>query len=331
MGIAKTPGTSKVSTANEEMRTVLARIEQLAPTAVPVVLLGETGVGKGWLAGVLHAQSGVKGALVHVPCPGIPESLFESELFGHLRGSFTGAEQPRAGKLTAARDGTLFLDEIADLGTSVQAKLLVALEAGEYFPIGSDRTVRSNFRLVSCTNKDLPHVVKEGQFRADLYHRLGAAHLVLPPLRRRREDIPALAMAFLTEARLDHVAHCEGFEPEALDALLEYPWPGNVRELRSVITLATVACTSSRIHLADVAPYLTVKASPTRAAEPSSTVVQSWKEALRQFETHYWTEVLAAANGSRKAAAALAGVSERHLFRKLRMHVDSTPATAVTR
>ncbi|HXY41223.1 MAG TPA: sigma 54-interacting transcriptional regulator [Vicinamibacteria bacterium] len=223
------------------LRRVLDAIEQVAPTESPVLLLGETGTGKELVAQEVHRRSRRRERpFVTVNCAALPASLIESELFGHERGAFTGAERRTAGRFEVADGGTLFLDEIGELPPSVQAKLLRVLQSGELERLGSSRTIRTDVRLVAATNRDLPQAMREGHFRQDLYYRLGVFPIRLPPLRERREDIPLLVWHFIAGKR-ERLGRSVGAVPQrVMEAFCAHAWPGNVRELENVVERALI-------------------------------------------------------------------------------------------
>jgi DNA-binding NtrC family response regulator len=219
---------------SEPMKRLRGLIRQYAVTPLPVLIMGETGTGKELVAKAIHEQSGRRGAFIPVNCGSIPKELVESELFGHEKGAFTGALAPRKGVFQEADGGTLFLDEIGELPLSLQTRLLRALENGVVRPVGSDREVRVQVRVVAATHVDLHAAIGRGHFRQDLYYRLAAAVLDTPPLRARQSDLPALVTRFLADDGSGHT-----LTDGAMARLAEHPWPGNVRELRNVLKRAT--------------------------------------------------------------------------------------------
>ncbi len=235
------------------MQPVLELIERVAPSQANILITGEPGTGKGLLARVIHDLSPRKdGAFISVNMGSIPETIFESEMFGHVRGAFTDARQDRVGRFELAEGGTLFLDEIGNIPLSQQGKLLRVLESGEYERIGSSRTRRTDARIVSATNADLPSAIGSGTFRKDLLFRLNTVEISLPPLRERGEDIVPIAEVQLRELGERYQRDIGGFEPEAAEALLNHEWPGNVRELRHVIERALLMASGKRLSLADL-------------------------------------------------------------------------------
>ena len=294
------------------LRRVLDIATQAAPSSATVLILGESGTGKELLARYIHQRSGRAGApFVAVNCSAIPETILEGELFGHEKGSFTGAIAKRDGRFAKAAGGTLFLDEIGELSPSVQVKLLRVLQEGEYEPVGGD-TVKADVRIVAATNKDLQVEMAAGRFREDLFYRLNVIALTSPPLRTRREDIPLLLDHFLgvyckknSRARLE-VAR------ETLQLLNDYPWPGNVRELENVIERAVVLCKGNRLGPEDLPDVI-------RDAEPSEPSLISFSvgTALDEVERRLIRETLRHAKGDKSVAAQLLGISTRTIYRKL--------------
>src|SRR6185312_1799069 len=218
------------------MHAVVTRLRQIAPTSATVLITGETGTGKELVAKAIHNNSPRRyKPFVPLNCAALSENILESELFGHIKGAFTGADRERKGWFEHANGGTLFLDEVGDIPLSTQVKLLRALESGEIVRVGTNEPIKVNVRLISATNRDLTEAIEKGQFRQDLYHRLKVVSVKLPPLRSRREDIPLLIDFFLKEFTATHGKAVTAISPAARKVLMAYPWPGNVRELRNSI------------------------------------------------------------------------------------------------
>ena len=305
---------------------MLALVARVAPSLATVLLLGESGTGKELVAQAVHdASPRATKPLVVVDCSSLPATLFESELFGHERGAFTGANTSKAGLVEAASGGTLFLDEVGDIPLPMQVKLLRLLESGTYRRVGSTELRHADIRVVSATHRDLDRMVAEGRFREDLYHRLSTFPIALPPLRERREDI-----ALLTQALLARVAPQRSLSvaPKALALLAEQPFPGNVRELRNLLERTTLMCDGDRIEVEHVAQALnsgrrSTWQVPTPYAPATSTQIGRGAPvvsaaSLRELELSVLRERVATHTGSRAELAAALGISERSLYRKLK-------------
>ena len=235
--------------SSEKMQQVLRQVAQIAATDSSVALYGESGTGKELIAKAVHAASRrTQAPFVALNCGAIPEGLLENELFGHVKGAYTGADQARGGLLQQANRGTLFLDEIAELSHPLQIKFLRVLQEREFYPLGAGQPTRVDFRLIVATNQDLWKAVGEGRFREDLYYRIHVIPIFLPPLRERPEDIPLLAQHFLQRFSRDMHKTIQGFVPEAMQRLMLHDWPGNVRELANVVERAVALATH---HYAD--------------------------------------------------------------------------------
>ena len=249
---------------------VLRRVEQVAPTDSTVLISGETGTGKELIARAVHGRSARKGrALVKVNCAAISAGLVESELFGHVKGAFTGAIERRVGRFELADGGTIFLDEVGDLPLDTQVKLLRVLQEHEFEPVGSSRTVRVDVRVIAATNRDLREAVQAGRFRADLFYRLNVVPLAVPPLRERAADVPSLAMFFLAQFAKQFGKPIDTVPPETMERLRRYAWPGNIRELQNVIERAVVLCQGAILKLDD--DLLPVPPAPVADAAPAAS------------------------------------------------------------
>jgi diguanylate cyclase (GGDEF)-like protein len=291
------------------MLEVFKLLETLKKTTVPVVVSGESGTGKELVARAIHGDSGREGPLVTVNCAAIAPNLFESELFGHKAGAFTGAHADRVGLLEAAEGGTLFLDEVGDLPLGLQAKLLRALQESEIRRLGESTPHPIDVRIVAATNRDLASMVSDGDFREDLYYRLAVFQVALPPLRDRAADIPALVEHLLEEAEGPQIA------PAALQALVRYRWPGNVRQLGNVITRSAVIAGAGPILLEHVE---LPSATPTTTSSLDPSLLElPLKDAKAAFTQIYAREMLHRAGGSMPGAAELAGVTRQTLYRIL--------------
>jgi transcriptional regulator with PAS, ATPase and Fis domain len=288
---------------------MLDLVARVAPTDTSVLLLGETGTGKEMVARAVHVASARADApFVAVDCSGLTETLFESELFGHEKGAFTGALSRKIGLVEAAAGGTLFLDEIGDIPLTLQVKLLRLLETGTFRRVGGIEALKANFRLVAATHRDLSQMVKEERFRSDLYYRINAFPIQLPALRERRADVPLLAESLLERLRPGQAPRVSA---SALRALESYDFPGNIRELRNILERASLLADKGVIELA----HLPVELRARESRCDASTVTQS---ALRTAESEALKRELEKHQGSRRALAASLGISERTLYRKLR-------------
>ena len=293
------------------MRRVMEKIRDLSRSESNVLIQAESGTGKELIARALHETSPRrKGPFLPLDCGAIPEGLLESELFGHERGAFTGADRKSAGLIRAAEGGTLFLDEVGELPPMAQAKLLRAIQEREIRPVGSTKPVIVDVRIVAATNRNLEEEVEARRFRADLYYRLRVVRFELPPLRDRPEDIPALA-AYFVESYGSRSA-VTGFEPKALEALLTHPWPGNVRELENRIEAAVALARGTRLTLED----LELEAAPR--ALPGPPAPEGLPLSLRAYERACLNLALERAQGSVPRAAELLGIGRSTLYRKLR-------------
>lgn len=304
------------------MQEIYERLRRFADSHVPVLLVGETGTGKDLFASVLWRESSSRGAFVHCNCAAIPDGLVESELFGHVEGAFTGAVRDHSGLLAAAHGGTLFLDEIAELSREMQAELLTVLESGEYRPVGGERTVQSSFRLISATHDHIDTLIAEHRFREDLFYRLGAVQIRVPPLRDRRGDISLLANHFLGRYRERQGGRGpEGVSRGALDALQVPSWPGNVRQLGNVVEAAAAhAGTGRTVRAEHVWPYLPDGESSIAEKDRPPLL----EEAVKRAEREAIFTALRTSGGNRDRAAKYLGISEATLYRKLRRFRDET-------
>ena len=288
------------------MRPVLEVLARVGPSDANILITGENGTGKGVIAQALHAVS-VRATqpFISVNMGGLPEGVFESELFGHVRGAFTDAKSDRAGRFELADGGTLFMDEICNIPLSQQAKILRTLETGEYERVGSSRTYRVNVRLISATNADVSAEVTNGKFRQDLLFRLNTISLHLPPLRERREDIPLLAQHFLKQHVERYRKAITGFDAGALEAMQNHAWPGNVRELDHAIERGVLMSTGKVVRAADLG--LSAGQAVTRVEDMS----------LEEVEAHLIKKTLARCDGNARRAAEELGLSRSAFYRRL--------------
>jgi len=307
--------------ASLEMRKIYQVLEQAAPTSASVLVHGESGTGKELVAQTIHQLSPRAGQpYMPLNCAAIPDTLLESELFGHEKGSFTGAVARRAGAFELAHRGTLFLDEIAEMTPVTQAKLLRVLQERSFRPLGGSREQSVDIRVIAATNLDPKEAVRQGRLREDLYYRLNVFAIQLPPLRDRKDDIPLLAQAFVKDFDDRHGRHVAGVSDDAMKALERYNWPGNVRELRNVMERATIVAKGPLIEPADL-PALAAVSAPARmgpadaALAPGTTVDQAEQRLIEITLQH--------TNGNKTRAAELLGISLKTLHNKLnRMKED---------
>jgi len=289
------------------MLEVFRRVQKVASTSISVLVTGETGTGKELIARELHRRSPrVKGPFITVNCGAIPENLIESELFGHVKGAFTGAVTNQEGKFQLADGGTLFLDEIGELPLNLQVKLLRALQEKVVFKVGGTKGEPLDIRVIAATNKDLDAEVKVGRFREDLFYRLNVVNILLPPLRERGDDVVVIAKLLLAKYAAEYKSKARGFTPNAIIALRKYDWPGNVRQLENRIKKAVVMCEQTMIGPED----LDLHPEVIRPVVPLA-------EAKEDFQRRYILEVLERNNGNRTKAAQDLGVDPRTIFRYL--------------
>ena len=306
--LAQADGAPPLIAASPAMQPVLQIIERVGPSDANVLITGENGTGKGLVAQSLHAVSTRSARpMVTINAGGVSEGVFESELFGHVKGAFTDAKQDRVGRFELADGSTLFLDEIANVPLSQQQKLLRVLETGEFERLGSSRTRKADVRLISATNADLNAEVAAGRFRQDLLFRLNTIEIRLPPLRERRDDIPRIAKHFLVQHAQRYRKAMTGFDPAALQALIDHPWPGNVRELDHAVERAVLMAQGNVIHLADLGLRQTGGADASARLEEMS---------LEDVEGFLIRKAMARYGNVSHAAKAL-GLSRSALYRRL--------------
>ena len=299
---------------SDTMQHVLRQVAQIAVTDSTVCLYGESGTGKELIGKSIHAMSRrARGPFVAINCGAIPEGLLENELFGHVKGAYTGADQVHRGLLRQADGGTLFLDEVGELPQALQVKFLRVLQEQEFYPLGAGQPTKADFRLIAATNQDLWEAVCRGRFREDLYYRIHVIPIVLPPLRERQEDIPLLAHHFLQ--RFAHAIHkgIKGFSSEAMQQLMVYHWPGNVRELSNVVERAVVLATKELIT-----PDLILLGQ--QPARPPKSELLLFKDARAAFERAYLVQVLTATRGNVSRAAELSGRHRAEFYKLLRKY-----------
>jgi len=301
---------------SKKMQEVLALVERVAPTNSTVLIGGESGVGKDLIARAIHQNSRrASGPFIKINSTAIPDTLFESELFGFERGAFTGAMASKPGKFELADKGTLFLDEIGDVPAAIQVKLLRVLQEREFERLGGTKTLKVDLRMIAATNRDLRAALEEGTFREDLYYRLNVVPIDIPPLREHKEDIPDLVNYFLARFAADSEKEIESITPAALDALMEYHWPGNIRQLENSIERA-VALSSGRV-IDEKEIHLDKRQNKAGVMSASASQFLPEGMTLEQWEDNMIREALRRANGNKSQAARLLGLSRNALRYRL--------------
>jgi two-component system response regulator HydG len=296
------------------MQKVVQTARQVAASDIPVLIMGESGTGKELITRAIHNNSRRrKNRLVALNCAGLNENILEDELFGHVKGAYTGAQSEREGRFEHADGGTLFLDEIGDMPAVMQAKLLRVLENGEVVRLGSNDPIQVDVRLISATNKKLDEMVAERQFREDLYFRIKGITIHVPPLRERREDIPLLIHYFLNQASEKYHKPIEGITPEARQVLMSYGWPGNVRELRTALERMVVLTPGSKLGIESLPPE--IRPSGGEVVGGMNNLVGI---SIEQAEKELIRNTLKLVNGNREQAAKVLGIGERTLYRKIK-------------
>jgi two-component system nitrogen regulation response regulator NtrX len=300
------------------MRRLREQVEMAAPTNGRVLIFGENGTGKELVARTVHSLSRRRNAtFVEVNCAAIPEELIESELFGHVRGAFTGAVSDRRGKFEVADGGTIFLDEIADMSLKTQAKVLRVLQEQTMEPVGGTNRIKVDARVLAATNKDLQAEIRAGRFREDLYFRLNVVPIFVPPLRERQEDISRLAEHFMAEFAREYGRRLKQFEPAATSLLERYSWPGNVRELRNVIERVMIMVPGDSISAGDLS-FLDLQGTQPAGAADTPVEKLTLHEARERFERGFILRTLADQQGNMSRTADVLGVERSNLYRKMR-------------
>jgi two-component system response regulator HydG len=296
------------------MRGIVQTARQVAPSDIPVLITGESGTGKELIARAIHNNSRRrKHRLVPLNCAGLSESILEDELFGHVRGAFTGATGEREGRFEHADRGTLFLDEIGDMPVAMQAKLLRVLENGEIVRLGSNEPRRVDVRFISATNRNLEELVAEKRFREDLYFRIKGVTIHLPALRERREDIPLLIHYFIEQFNAKYAKQVSGIEPEAQQVLMSYGWPGNVRELRNSVENMVVMAPGERLTADVLPPHIRPRSGGVTGGMNNLVGIS-----IEQAEKELIRNTLKMVHGNREQAAKILGIGERTLYRKIK-------------
>ena len=293
-----------------KMQQVIEVIKVVAKSNATMLITGESGTGKELVARAIHSQGYRKDKpFIAVSCAALPESLLESELFGHEKGAFTGAYAQRRGKFEIANRGTLFLDEIGEMSANIQVHLLRVLEEKEFTRVGGNELIKVDVRVISATNKDMKKAVASGQFREDLYYRLNVVTIELPPLRERKEDVPLLAQHFLKKSAVENQKEITGFSPEATDFLLKYDWPGNVRELENAIERAVILAKNSYIDAVDMPQENLLLAHSAPAGK-----------SLEEVERGHILNILKESGGNYSKAARILGISRITLYNKAKAY-----------
>jgi two-component system, NtrC family, response regulator HydG len=307
---------SKIIGRSPKMKEVFEILALVAPTDATVLILGESGTGKELVANSIHQNSKrASQPFVKVSCAALPETLLESELFGHEKGAFTGAIARREGRFQLAHRGSLFLDEVGEMTPATQTKLLRVLQEKEFEPLGSPRTLKADVRVIAATNKNLEREVKEGRFREDLFYRLNVVPISLPPLRERKEDIPSLAAHFFAFYREKNKKELRDLSGKALDLLIRYDWPGNIRELENCIERAVIMARGEVIAPADLPPA--IQALSTGVKESGGLALPSGIS-LQEVEKTLILKTLEDTGGNRTRAAEILGINRRTLQNKLK-------------
>jgi len=318
--IARREGLRPLWGESPAMRALADRIAAVAAVDVTVLVRGESGTGKELVSREIHRMSArAKGPFVAVNAAAVPEGLVESELFGHERGSFTGADRRREGRFEQAAGGTLFLDEIGDMPLAAQAKVLRFLEERTFERVGGSELIRADVRLITATHRDLREEIARGRFREDLYYRIRVVEIVVPPLRERTGDVLLLAGRFLHEYASRYGKQLSGFTDDAVEALLRYPWPGNVRELKNAVETAAILARGDRVGLSELPEEVRGPGVPGQMlGEVRVPLREASRRALEAFERAYVARALREANGNLSAAARALGMHRQSLQNKLR-------------
>lgn len=291
-------------------------LKRISPTNLPVLIEGESGTGKELLARAIHYNSPRAGRPFRpINCAGLTETLLESELFGHVKGAFTGAANDRKGLFETADKGTLFLDEIGDMSPNSQAKLLRVLEDGIVIPVGSNRQIQVDVRVISASNQDLAKLIEEKKFRQDLYFRIKGVSIILPPLRERADDIPDLVEFFIRQAADETGFAVTAITQPALDILTRYDWPGNIRQLKNCIRTMVVMANGESLDVSDIPPEISQRRQLTASAKQAEMLAGV---SLQELEKQAIIETLAKTGNNREQAARLLGIGERTLYRKIK-------------
>ncbi len=316
--IREKTGLEKIVGESPAIRKVKEQIKLIAPTDATVLITGESGTGKELVAEAIHQLSPRRnGPFVKVSCAALPETLLESELFGHEKGAFTGAVSSRKGRFELANGGTIFLDEIGEISPRVQVKLLRVIQEKEFERVGGEKTIKVDIRIITATNRDLEKEVKKGNFREDLYYRLRVINIHLPPLRERKEDIPLLLNHFLEEFSKRYSRNIKGFTQKAVEILTSYDWPGNIRELQNVVESCVVLAQGEWIDEDDLPSFIKRTPHPAEETEEGDYIKIPIGTPLKEVEKRVIVETLLKNNGNKAQTARQLGIGRKTLFRKL--------------
>jgi DNA-binding NtrC family response regulator len=324
-----------IKTRNPQMEVVYNKIRSVSSTKSTVLLMGETGTGKGVMANLIHRHSNRRDAqFINVHCGAIPDTLLESELFGHEKGSFTGAARRKLGRFEVATGGTIFLDEIGTLTPSAQIKLLQVLQDGIFQRVGGEETITTNVRIITATNVDLKKMCDDGLFRKDLYYRLNVFPIEIPPLRERLEDIPHLVEVLLQKIKSVNIKEIHDVDPQVLEAFQQYPWPGNIREMENLLERAYILETSSVLTPESFPSELFEfgAAAATLQVNSSLSLAAVRKRGIENIERNYLKDVLTRYKGKIKDSSEAAGITTRQfhkLMKKYGMHKEEFKSPAI--
>jgi two-component system, NtrC family, response regulator GlrR len=304
------------------MREIIRQVQQAAQTDATIAVYGESGTGKELIAEIIHLRSKRStGPFVPVNCGALPEGLLENELFGHTRGAYTDARESRMGLFSQAEKGTIFLDEIGNTSPALQVKLLRVLQERELRPLGGDRSIKVDVRVIVASNKDLQKAVERGEFRDDLFYRVHVIPIYLPPLRERREDIPLLADHFLKHFNKSVGKEIKGFTPSAIQRMMLYHWPGNIRELKNTLERAVVLTMHDVIDVADLIPLASMQEAATTATDAAAPILPvTYEDAKQDFEKSYLEHLLRETQGNVTNAAKIADRYRGDLYRLMKKY-----------
>ncbi len=309
--LKKKAGYSNIIGKSQKIQKLIETIQQIAPSRATVLITGESGVGKELVADAIVGYSDRKDKpFIKVHCAALNANLLESELFGHVKGAFTGAVADKKGRFELADGGTIFLDEIGEIDQSTQIKLLRVLQEREFEKVGGEKTIKTDVRVIAATNRDLKQEIEKGNFREDLYYRLNVVSLEVPPLRERKEDLFLLSTSFLNEFCKENKKSIEGFSNEARNAMAAYDWPGNIRELRNCVESAVVLCRTNQIEISDLPPAVSrSRAGNTVEIELGSTMDEAEKKIIQS--------TVAFCKGNKSKAADVLGIGRKTIIRKM--------------